>query len=121
MVPTPKSVPAACLLAFTVASVVAASGLPAVADDSPAKGPPLEVTQVLYPTIDTDVRGTSTVPTHWLKTLEVANGGTPDSVESRSAYLKFDVKSHIPGTVSGARLEMTLNNAAAAGSTTLTT
>lgn len=118
MVPSRKSIPVAGLLAFAVAST---TGIPAVAGDRPANGPSLVVTQVVYPSIDTDVRGTSTVPSHWLKTLEVANAGTPDSADSRSAYLKFDVKSHIPGTVTGARLEMTLTDAAAAGATTLTT
>lgn len=118
MVPSRKSIPVAGLLAFAVAST---TGIPAVAGDRPANGPSLVVTQVVYPSIDTDVRGTSTVPSHWLKTLEVANAGTPDSADSRSAYLKFDVKSHIPGTVTGARLEMTLQDAAAAGAMTLTT
>lgn len=118
MVLSQKSVPIAGLLAFAVASTTV---IPAMAEDSPANGPSLEVTQVVYPSIDTDVRGTSTVPSHWLKTLEVANAGTPDSADSRSAYLKFDVKSHIPGTVTGARLEMTLKDAAAAGVATLTT
>lgn len=107
-------------MACAVASALSAGTLPAVADDS-GKGPALEVTQVIYPTIDTDVRGTSTVPTHWLPTLEVANGGTPDSSETRSAYLKFDVKSHIPGTLTGARLELTLKDASQAGTSTLTT
>jgi hypothetical protein len=121
MVPSQRSVPIAGLLAFTVASAAIVSGGPAVADDAPANGPSLEVTQVVYPTIDTDVRGTSTVPSHWLKSLEVANAGTPDSADSRSAYLKFDVKANIPGAVTGARLEMTLKDASLAGSTTLTT
>lgn len=121
MVPSRKSLPLGGLLAFTVASSLAAPALPAAADNSPSGSPSLEVTQVIYPTIDTDVRGTSTVPSHWLKTLEVANAGTPDSSDSRSAYLKFDVKSQIPGTVTGARLEMTLRDAATTGATTLTT
>lgn len=122
MVPKRKCLDVGVLLAITAASTLAASTLPAVAaENTPPGSPSLEVTQVIYPTLDTDVRGTSTTPTHWLKTLEVANAGTPDSSESRSAYLKFDVKSGIPGTLTAARLEMTLKGAVSAGSTTLTT
>lgn len=121
MVPSQRSVPVAGLLAFAVASAALVSAGPAVAAEAPASGPFLAVTQVVYPSIDTDVRGTGTAPSHWLKSLEVANAGSQDSPDSRSAYLKFDVKSHIPGTVTGARLELTLEEASAAGSTTVTT
>ncbi|BCW36082.1 hypothetical protein StoSoilA2_21380 [Arthrobacter sp. StoSoilA2] len=120
MVPSSKALPLGSLLVVVVASALTASTVPAAADGS-AGGPALEVTQVIYPVIDTDVHGTTTVPSHWLPTLEVANGGTPDSPESRASYLRFDVKSNIPGTLKDARLEMTLKDPAAAGPTTLTT
>lgn len=102
-----RTIPVHGLLATALLSATLIPAAPATAADLPPNGPRIEVTQTIYPVIDTDVVGISTVPRHWLPSLEVANAGSQDHPDSRSAYLRFDVKSGIPGTITGANLKLT--------------
>src|SRR3954454_9786020 len=86
------------------ASLLLAGAVPAMAAPPAAPGGQV-VTQVLYPVIDTDARGISTTPTHWLQELQVANAGDQNSAGSSSAFLRFDV-SRLPGAIVEASLQL---------------